>query len=314
MKSQFISPVVSVFDAKGRLDPEQNHRVYDHLIAAGISGMVILGSTGEFFSLGMQASKDLVDIAVKYTKGRFRVFVGASRMDPEESIELANYAHDKGADGVMIISPYYFRLTDDSVYDYYSTIAAKVAANIFIYNFPDRTGYSVSPAVTLKLASRFKNIVGFKDTTQDMNHTCDLIKTVRQELPYFEIFSGFDNNFAHNILSGGSGCIGGLSNLIPEFFATWSAAVDRGDFAAVAEGQRFVDKMMDLYGIGDPFIPVLKRALVMRGIIDSDACTKPFLGTNEQQVARIRSLLDTMHIARIGAPAGIGREPELMAR
>lgn len=301
MKSQFITPVVSVFDRNGRPDPEQNHRLYDHLIANGVSGMAVLGSTGEFFAMDMRMSKTFIDIASGYASESFRVFAGTSRMDPDESIELANYAFDKGASGVMIISPYYVRLTPEAIFDYYAAIARAVPGKIYLYNFPDRTGYSLAPATVLKLATTFKNIVGLKDTLFDMNHTCDLIKTVKSELPEFEIFSGFDNNFAHNVLSGGNGCIGALSNLAPEIFASWIAAVDGQDFEKIAACQRIVDRLMDLYGIGDPFIPVVKKALVMRGIIDSDVCTKPLRPADAAATEKLRALFDAVGLAPVPA-------------
>ncbi len=293
MKSQYITPTVSVFDANGRPDLEQNHRLYDHIARGGVSGMVILGSSGEFFAMDMAASRRFIDIAAAWKRpAGFRFFVGTSRMDPGESVELANYALEKGADGVMIISPYYFPLNDDCIYDFYNRIAPRIAGPIFIYNFPDRTGYSVSPALTLKLATAFHNITGFKDTIPGVNHTCELIRTVKAELPEFEIFSGFDNNFAHNVLSGGSGCIGGLSNVIPELFARWIEAFASDDLAAVARMQRTIDRMMDFYAVGDPFIPMLKKGLVLRGVIDSDVCTPPFLRATDAQAAEIRRLLE----------------------
>ncbi|MDR3405952.1 MAG: dihydrodipicolinate synthase family protein [Chthoniobacter sp.] len=301
MRSQFITPTVSVFDANGRPDPEQNLRVYDHIARGGVSGMVILGSTGEFFSMSMETAKRFIDIATSWKRpAGFRLFAGTSRMDPDETVTLANYATDRGVDGVMIISPYYFPLNDDCVCDFYSRVAPRISCPIFIYNFPDRTGYSVSSAATLKLVTKFRNITGFKDTISGVNHTCELIRTIKPEFPEFEIFSGFDNNFAHNVLSGGSGCIGGLSNVIPEVFARWIDAFARDDLHKVAELQRYIDKMMDFYAVGDPFIPMIKKGLVLRGVIDSDVCTPPFLCASDGQAARIRDLLETMGIAKVG--------------
>lgn len=117
----------------------------------------------------------------------------------------------------MIISPYYFPLDDEAIFDFYSTIASQTPAHIFIYNFPERTGYSVSPEICLRLADKYPNIIGMKDTVPDAFHTAQVINTVKKNIPHFEVYAGYDNNFAHNILSGGDGCIGGLSNIVPEF-------------------------------------------------------------------------------------------------
>ncbi|MTJ82210.1 MAG: dihydrodipicolinate synthase family protein [Telmatospirillum sp.] len=292
MAPQFMTPAVSVFDDKGRLDIEQNQRLYEHLICGGVSGLVILGSIGEFCGMDMATSMKAIDIATGYARGRLRLFAGASRMDPAESVTLANYAADRGVDGVMIVSPYYFRLGDDAIYDYYRFIASRVSANIFLYNFPDRTGYSLSPAVALRLARDFPNIRGLKDTVPDVAHTAEVIRTVTPEVPYFEVFSGFDNNFAHNILSGGAGCIGGLSNIVPGVCAAWMAALEAGDLAATARYQRIIDRLMAVYAIGDPFIPIVKKALVLLGVIRSDVCTRPMLPPGEAETVRLRAVLE----------------------
>ncbi len=290
MKSRYITPCVTVFDNKGRLAPEQMLQLFKSLQGL-VSGFVVMGSTGEFFSLDMKIAKQLIHLTAEYAKGDMKVYAGASRMDIQESIELANEACECGLDGVMIISPYYFRLTDESIYHFYSEIARQTKAEIFIYNFPERTGYSVSPEICLKLARNFPNIIGLKDTLPDTAHTAQVIKLVKREIPHFEVYAGYDNNFAHNILSGGDGCIGGLSNIIPEFFKSWMEAFANDDLAAVAAHQQKVDGLMDIYNVNDPFIPAFKKALQLRGVISSDRCTAPFKSVSEQQSERIRQIL-----------------------
>jgi 4-hydroxy-tetrahydrodipicolinate synthase len=297
MKSQYITPALTLFDARRRPDPEANAKLYEHLRRGGVSGFVVMGSSGEFFSLDMRRCKELIDIAAACNKGGMRVFAGASRMDPEESVELANYAHNRGLDGVMIISPYYFPLNDDCIYSFYSFIAERTPAKIFIYNFPARSGYTVSPSLVLKLAERYPTICGIKDTILDMGHTSELILTVKSRLPEFEVYSGFDNNFAHNILAGGDGCIAALSNVVPEFFAGWIRAFNEGKLECITACQRYVDKLMGLYAINDQFIPVLKKALVLRGVVDDDRCSRPFLEITDEQTARVAALLDELHIS-----------------
>lgn len=118
-----------------------------------------------------------------------------------ESAALANYAHEQGVDGVMIISPYYFPLDDEGVYRFYSAVAEK-RQPIFLSITSERTGYSVSPEVCLRLADRYPNIIGLKDTIPDTLHTSQIIQTVKKEIPHFEVYAGYDNNFAHVVLAG----------------------------------------------------------------------------------------------------------------
>ena len=122
MKAQYLTPAVTVFDNNGNVDEQGCCRLYDHLISGGIDGIVVMGSTGEFFEMTMDEIKRLIDISTQHCKGRTRLLIGTSRMIADETIELGNYAVEKGAHGVMIISPYYFQLSDESIEYYYDLV------------------------------------------------------------------------------------------------------------------------------------------------------------------------------------------------
>ena len=290
-KANFLTPVVTAFDANGNLDVQANKNVWDHLIKGGVDGLVIMGSTGEFFSMTTEQKKELIKLVVEYVNKRTKVYIGTSCMTVEDTVELSNFALEVGADAVMIISPYYFALSNESVEFFYDKVAGAVKGDIYLYNFPDRTGHDLTPEVTLNLLRKHKNIVGFKDTVSEMGHTRKLMTTVLDEFPDFIILSGFDENFVHNILCGGSGCIGGLSNLCPELFADWVKAIDAKNMEEVARIQKIVDKLMDLYSIGTPFIPIMKKAMMICGVEMQDYCTKPFLQATEEQTEQIKAVM-----------------------
>ena len=239
-----------------------------------------MGSTGEFFSMTTEQKKALIKLVVEHVNKRIKVYIGTSCMTVEDTVELSNFAIEAGADAVMIISPYYFTLSDESVEFFYDKVAEAIKGDIYLYNFPDRTGHDLTPEVTLNLLRKHKNIVGFKDTVSEMGHTRKLM-----------VLSGFDENFVHNILCGGSGCIGGLSNLCPELFADWVKAINAKNMVEVARIQKIVDKLMDLYPIGTPFIPIMKKAMMIRGVEMQDYCTKPFLQATEEQTEQIKAVM-----------------------
>jgi 4-hydroxy-tetrahydrodipicolinate synthase len=263
---------------------------------------------GEFFSLNLERCRRVIDIAASFPKGAAAVYAGASRMDPAESAALANYAYDRGLDGAMIVSPSYFPLTPEETYDFYAAIAAKTPINIILYNYPARTGYSITSETILKLVDKFPHVRGVKDTILDVGHTAELIAKVKPKFPYFKIFSGYDNNFAHNVISGGDGCVGGLANVFPEFFSEWIQALKDENFARTARCQRIVDQMMELYALGDPAIPTIKMAAKLRGFVDSDICAPPFREANAARTRRIAALF-----AKLGLRAGrdMGKSPDL---
>lgn len=290
-KANFLTPVVTAFDANGNLDVQANKNVWDHLIKGGVDGLVIMGSTGEFFSMTTEQKKELIKLVVEHVNKRTKVYIGTSCMTVEDTVELSNFAIEAGADAVMIISPYYFALSDESVEFFYDKVAEAVKGDIYLYNFPDRTGHDLTPEITLNLLRKHKNIVGFKDTVSEMGHTRKLMTTVLKEFPDFIVLSGFDENFVHNILCGGSGCIGGLSNLCPELFADWVKAINAKNMDEVARIQKIVDKLMDLYPIGTPFIPIMKKAMILHGVEMKDYCTKPFLLATEEQTEQIKAVM-----------------------
>lgn len=289
-KANYITPVVTAFDVTGNLDIQANKNIYDHLINGGVSGLVVMGSTGEFFTMTTKQKKELIDLVVSYVDRRTKVYIGTSCMSVEDTVELSNYAIDAGADAVLIVSPYYFVLSDESIEYFYDQVVSQIKGDIFLYNFPARTGYDIKPQITLNLLRKHKNIVGFKDTVTEMGHTRKLITTVSKEFPDFIILSGFDENFVHNIISGGSGCIGGLSNIYPEVFAAWVKAIDAKNMDEVSKIQRKIDKMMDLYDIATPFIPIVKKAMMLRGVEMQDYCTKPFIQANDVETEKIKAI------------------------
>lgn len=290
-KANCLTPVVTAFDAVGNLDIQANKNIYDHLINGGVDGIVVMGSTGEFFSMTTHQKKELITLALNYINKRTKVYIGTGCMLVEDTIQLSNFAIDSGATAVMVISPYYFTLSDESVEFFYDQVASQIKGDMFLYNFPARTGHDLSPQVTLNLLRKHKNIVGFKDTVTEMGHTRKLITTVTKEFPNFMVFSGFDENFMHNIVSGGSGCIGGLSNIYPEVFAAWVNAIDCKDMDKISKIQKKVDKMMDLYAIGTPYIPILKTAMILHGVKMQNYCTKPFVNANNVEIEKIKKIM-----------------------
>lgn len=287
----YITPAVTPLCPDGQIDFESCASLYNHLINGGVDGIVVLGSIGEFFAFTMQQKKDLVRFAVETVQHRVPVIIGTTSMIFDEIVELSNYSIDLGAEAVMIIPPYYFYHTDESVEEYYSLLANVIHGDVYLYNFPDRTGYEITPAVVRKLAEKHKNIIGIKDTIGGVDHTREIIKQVKPVRPEFRIYSGFDDNFAHNILCGGNGCIAGLSNLYPELTSAWVKAAVEENYAEFRRIQQKIDALMDIYAVGKPFVPFIKEALVQAGIIKYPTASFPMPVATKEQKARLEQIM-----------------------
>lgn len=291
-RAEWITPTICVFDEDGRVDYDANARVIDHVVASGIDGIVLLGSNGEFFHLTTEEKKKLISCAREAIGGRAKLLVGTGGMSEEEAIGLTAYALKEGADAALVISPYYFKMAEEQIEGYYDAVASAADGKVMLYNFPAYTGNDVTPKIARALVERHSNIVGYKDSVPDVAHTRRVIEEVAPLAPDFAAYSGFDENFAHNVLAGGAGSIGALSNLVPEVCASWAASVREGDWLKVAEGQRLIDSLMPIYDIAAPFMPAIRYAMNLRGMGISEACRAPFMPLNDEQRAKVRLVLE----------------------
>lgn len=291
-KAKYLTPVITAFNKEREIDIEGNKEIWEHLINGGVDGIVLLGSTGEFFNMSMFQKKELIKLATEHINKRIPLFVGTGSMNIEETIELSNYALNLGADGVMIIGPYYFPVNDRDLENFYSKLAININGNIYLYNFPKMTGHDINPKVLLNLLEKHQNIIGYKDTVSEMSHTRNLIQAIKDKYPNFIIYSGYDDNFVHNILSGGNGCIGALSNLYPQIFKQWVDAINNKDIVNIEKFQKLIDSVMEIYDVETPFIPVLKKALILNGIKIEEYCTEPFGVISEIQVSKLKKILE----------------------
>ena len=286
-----FTPMVTVFDDQGRLDPDGNRRMIRHLLDGGVHGVLILGSIGEFFALAPDEKRQLIDLAVESAGGRIPVLVGTGGTEVGEVIELTRYAARSGAKAGVAISPYYFTLDQKSLYRYYAVIARAVEWPLLLYNFPDRTGVELSPELILRLAREFPHVVGVKDTVDSISHTRAVIELVKPTRPDFAVLSGFDEYLVPNLIAGGDGLIGGLSNVAPKLLLELYQACRLGEMAKLKAHQRRVNKLMGLYSVSQPFVGAIKGAvsLVVPGV--RPVCRTPAGKLDEKQMATIRALL-----------------------
>ncbi len=286
-----ITPVITVFDKLGKLDFAGNQQVIDRLIDNGMNGLLFLGSIGEFFALTMAEKKDFIRFAVTTVNKRVPVLIGTGGTVQEEVIELTHFAEQAGADGVVVISPYYFKLDTAALYRYYANVARSTTMPVMIYNFPDRTAVNLEPELILKLAQEFKHIVAIKDTVDNISHTRNLIHVVKSKVPDFRVLSGFDEYLVPNLMAGGDGVIGGLTNVIPAVFAGLLQSYRQKDFSGVTAAQGKVSMLMNLYDVSQPFVAAIKGAVAAQGVPIGAYVREPSGSLETYQLEKINELL-----------------------
>lgn len=292
MNANYITPSVTLFDEQGNLDFKSQGKLFDHLIESNIDGILILGSIGEFYALSLETRKAYMQFAHAHIKNRTRLIVGTTSLVFDEIISFSNDCLDLGVDAVMILPPYYSAMDSSAVYLYYSRLSKEIHGNIYMYNFPDRTGYSMDPETVARLAHDCPNIIGIKDTIPGFGHTRELIKLIKPSRPEFEIYSGFDDNCAHNVLAGGNGCIAGLSNVFPEICHAWVCALRNNDMPSVSKYQKIINELFDIYSVAPSLVPVIKEGVRLRGLCASHHSTFPVENLTHEQCERVKEIVE----------------------
>lgn len=284
-------PSITITDDDGAIDYELWGRHLDHLADAGIDGVLLFGSIGEFYSVSLEDKKAVVDFAIKRVAGRMKIFVGVGDTVYDHVLDLTRYAQKAGADAVLAVSPYYFGPTDDAAEKYFGGIADATDLPVVLYNFPARTGSDLSPALVARLAAKYPNICGIKDTVDTISHTRKVIRAARAVNPDFTVLSGFDEYYLVNRASGGNGVLCGLTNVEPELFVKMHDAYQAGDFATAIECAERISSLMAVYDACDLFISAIKVAVNIKGLPISTAIFDPAIQASDDQKATIEQLL-----------------------
>jgi 4-hydroxy-tetrahydrodipicolinate synthase len=276
MKCKILTPAITVFNENGSIDYEGNKKVIEFLIENGVDGIVPLGSSGEFPDIGFDERKKFLEFYIKEIDGRVEAIAGTSSMNYDEVVEMSNFAIECGANGVMIIPPYYFAISQEQAYRYYERLAGDISGDIYIYNYPARSGFDIEPQTLARLAKNHKNIKGMKDSTTSIEHTKNCIYAVKEYREDFEVYSGFDNHFIPNVMAGGSGCIAAISNILPELWAEWIKATREDNLSEITRIQLEIDDLMQLYGIDSNFSLLYKKLMKERGLGIESTTLFPF--------------------------------------
>ena len=233
--------LVTPFAADGSLDEAAFRAFVEWQIAEGSHGLVPVGTTGESPTLTHAEHKHIVELCVEVSAGRVPVIAGAGSNNTAEAIDLAQFAEKAGADGLLVVTPYYNKPSQKGLYAHFSAIAKAVSLPIFIYNIPPRSVIDMTVETMARLAADHSNIVGVKDATAKLDRVSEQRMACGKD---FIQLSGEDATALGFNAHGGSGCISVTANVAPRLCAEFQTATLAGDFAAALEIQ---DRLMPLH-------------------------------------------------------------------
>ena len=284
-------PSITITDDEGKIDYDLWGKHLDHLADAGVNGVLLFGSIGEFYSVSLADKEAALEFAVKRVGERMNVFAGVGDTTYANVIEFTKFAEKAGADAVLAVSPYYFGPSPLTAENYFGGIAEATKLPVILYNFPARTGTDLTPELVASLAAKHPNICGIKDTVDTISHTRKVIRAARAVNPDFTVFSGFDEYYLVNRVSGGNGVLCGLTNVEPETFVKMHAAYEEGDFATAVACAERISKLMAVYDVCDLFVSAIKAAVKVKGLPISTKIFEPAVQATEADEAAIAELL-----------------------
>lgn len=214
--------------SNGQIDEEAYRQLIEWQVQSGINGVVPCGTTGESATMSHDEHKRVIRICVDQVKGRVPVLAGAGSNNTAEAVELTGFAKEAGADGALLITPYYNKPTQEGLYQHFKRIADEVSMPFILYNVPGRTSVNLLPATVARLNKDFADVVGIKEATGDLNQVSQVLEFCG---PDFQVLSGDDFTVLPLLSVGGCGVISVVSNILPDKMSGMCSAWFDGDLA-----------------------------------------------------------------------------------
>lgn len=288
-----VPPVVTPLSSRDTLDVAGLERLIEHLLAGGVHGLFVLGTTGEAPSLDHRLQRQMVQESSRILAGRAPLLVGITDTSFVESVSLAGFAADHGADYLVVAPPYYYAPSQPELLVYLEDLIAELPLPLFLYNMPGMTKVNIEPA-TARRAADLAGVVGLKDSSGDMMLYHRYMRAVAHR-PDFRLFIGPEQLLAESVIMGGHGGVAGGANVFPRLFVELYNAASAGDLPRVRALQAKVMELdATLYAVGrhaSSFLKGVKTALSVLGICDG-GLAEPYQRFADAERAKVAELVE----------------------
>lgn len=278
--------LVTPFDQNGTIAWEELERLVELQIAGGIDAIVACGTTGEAATMTTEEHTQVIRFIIEKVKGRVPVIAGTGSNDTQFCVELSLEAKELGADGLLLVTPYYNKTSQKGLIESFNYVADSVKMPCILYNVPSRTGCNIQPA-TYRELSKNPYIVAVKEANGDISATARTAALCGDELT---IYSGEDNQTLPIMALGGKGVISVFSNALPGKMHELAAAMLRGDLETARKLDLEYLDLMDGFFMDVNPIPI-KEALYQMGVLQTNYCRMPLTTMTEEGAAKLNALL-----------------------
>lgn len=233
-----FTPVITPFTAAGEIDKPEFSRVVDLLIQEGVDGIIVAGTTGEFYSMDAAEKLDLFAHAKDVVRGRVSLLAGTSCIGTRDTLDLTDKARRIGMDGSLMLPPAFCMPTAREIVHYYRAVA-EVGLPLMAYNNPARTGVNLGAAIASELAS-IQNVVAFKETQKDIYAFSETLRVLNGSAA---IFAGLEPYATAQFSRGATGIVSTISNVCAPDVVSLCKSLAKGDYAAARKAQNKIDKL-----------------------------------------------------------------------
>ena len=263
--SGIFTPNLVPLDDRGEINESELRRYTDWLIERGVHGLYPNGSTGEFTRFTTEERRRIIAIMADQTRGRVPILAGAAEANVRETLSACEYYHSLGVRAVAIVSPYYYKLSPQSVYAYFREIGRNTPIDVTLYNIPLFASPIDVPTVQ-RLSEECERIVAIKDSSGDLPHMIRMIKAVRPNRPEFSFLTGWDAALMPMLLIGCDGGTNATSGIVPEITRKLYDLTRAGRIDEARELQYKLVALFDAMIYSADFPEGFRAALSLRGI------------------------------------------------
>jgi len=284
-------PHVTPFTRKGELDIKALRVCVRFWLENGVSGLVPCGSNGEAPYLSRQERMKVIKTVVDEVNGKFPVIAGTGSMSTKETIMLTRDAKDLGADAALIVTPFYFKLTNREMHEHYRTILETVDLPIVIYNVPKFTGFSLEPALIYQLVSENEKVVGVKDSSGSIGAITEIIRLVGDKI---SVLAGTADVALPTFLLGGKGAVIAVANVFPKLCSRLYETFKNGRYEEARKLQKRISFVNEVLVKRHNQLSAIKEALRLQGL-PSGYPRKPALPLSSEEKKDVQNLLEIIN-------------------
>ena len=292
--------LITPFNAKGELDLPSYRRLLQDQKSAGVAGVIPCGTTGEAPTLALEEKKTLIEIALNELRGSsVKVVAGTGSNDTTETVDFSRWASTAGAQGVLVVTPYYNKPSQRGLEAHFRAVADAVDCDVMLYNVPGRTGVSLTATTVANLAAH-PRIRALKEATGNVAFTSEIRDALALQSRTLDILSGDDATYFPLLAVGGAGVVSVASNLFPRAMVALQKATEQGNWSQARQlHERFYPLFRDLFVESNP-VPV-KAAFEWLGFC-SGTVRAPLAGLSDSSLTLLATSLE-----RCGFTRGSGK-------